>query len=703
MKLLNCRIIAFGKLKDVQFDFYDGLNSFCFENGWGKTTLAAFIRAMFYGLKSERANSKDIGERTHYRPFDGRQFGGSLQFEMNGDIYTVKRDFDARSEARDRAEFYCNGKPIKITENDFGKSIFSIDEQSFARTLFAGHEDIETGSTGDINARLSDYTKGETKAEDAIKILDAERKKYRKDRGTGGIISAKNAACERIRADIYAAEQHSAKLDGLYAQRAELEKNYAQIEGELHRTEENEQARARRNTYAEYTRDAKRERAAASEIAEHYPNGMPDRQEIETVRQQLADMRATQRSTTAESCALEELKKRFTPPPAREDIELCRKATQSMSGLSNTRKDEEHYKRLHDNRIIASVFSVAVISFVLAITCFFYKSMLLGGILTAISAIVSIGGIFVFKSFKKGNSKSQSDKKLEQRAREIYTAYGYDTAYEFVRDIDRLIAYSDGNVKQSNDQPLNGNIAKFFEHYAPHIQGSAEERLNRIYADFSAVDGHIRMAEQLERRAKEFYDGNAEASSLNTQELVRKLASISSAINSLDGRIEECEAYASKIPDLENSLREENQKVEIAENEYRILVSAMKHIESADRELKERLYLPIEQAYRKYATRINVGLATSATIDAELGVMYSDGGALRDGLHLSSGQAAASALCFRLALCDCIYGNSTPFIVLDDPFAYLDEEHLANCKRVLYELSRDRQIIYFTCHASRRI
>ena len=52
MKLISCHIENFGKLSDFDMDFKDGLNTVLEENGWGKTTLAAFIKAMFYGLES---------------------------------------------------------------------------------------------------------------------------------------------------------------------------------------------------------------------------------------------------------------------------------------------------------------------------------------------------------------------------------------------------------------------------------------------------------------------------------------------------------------------------------------------------------------------------------------------------------------------------------------------------------------------------
>lgn len=696
MRLLNCRIDAFGKLRGVQFDFKEGLNSFCFENGWGKTTLASFIRAMFYGLKSERANSKDAGERAHFRPFDGNAFGGSLQFVYGGDTYTVKRAFDARSEARDRAEFFCNGREIYVPDGDFGKNILGIDEQSFSRTLFAGHEDIETTSTGDINARLNAYSRGEGSAELAVKRLDAERKKYKKDRGNSGIINTLNAGCDRIRADISAARQRADKLDGLYAEREELTKKSLAVQAELDRAGQNEQAKARRNTYRQYSEDAERERAAATAIARTYPNGLPSAGETERARQTAADARA-RRQTYAEDAEKMrlQLESRFADMPESGEIEACRRAANSFYGLKNVDGEAERNSRARRSRLTAALLCASLGLMGAGIASFIYNVPLAGAVATVLALLLAVLCAVQIRSFKVG-----ADGEAEKRARRIYSRYGYDSAQSFVRDIDELERLkAQGSKAVDESAPLQA----FLGQYAPHLEGDDEEKLRRICADSAAYEEHIKMASRLEARAKEFFDGDAPCSAPDTRELVRRLSSLNAAMSSLDARIEECEAYAQKMPDLENALKAELARVESAEDDYRILVAAIRHIENADRELKERVVSPIENAYRAYASRINRALGEGAAIDAELGVMYEDGGALRGGLHMSSGQAAASSLCFRLALCDCLYGSEKPFIVLDDPFAYLDENCLANCAAVLRELARGRQIIYFACHPSRRI
>ena len=44
-----------------------------------------------------------------------------------------------------------------------------------------------------------------------------------------------------------------------------------------------------------------------------------------------------------------------------------------------------------------------------------------------------------------------------------------------------------------------------------------------------------------------------------------------------------------------------------------------------------------------------------------------------------------------------------PFLIMDDPFLFLDKENFAATANMMKELSRGKQIIYFSCHESREI
>ena len=65
MILKQCYIDNFGKFSNKTIDFEKQLTSFDEENGWGKTTLASFIKAMFYGMEEKRG-TKTFFEREKY-------------------------------------------------------------------------------------------------------------------------------------------------------------------------------------------------------------------------------------------------------------------------------------------------------------------------------------------------------------------------------------------------------------------------------------------------------------------------------------------------------------------------------------------------------------------------------------------------------------------------------------------------------------
>lgn len=155
MKLISCHIENFGKLHDYSVDFSDGANIVCEENGWGKSTFAAFVRAMFYGLEGDRKRDIEDNERKRYRPWQGGVFGGQLVFEMQGKEYLISRIFNDK-DVND--EFELRDAKTNLLSNDYtrkiGEEIFKINRESFMRTIFIGQGGCETTATDDINAKI---------------------------------------------------------------------------------------------------------------------------------------------------------------------------------------------------------------------------------------------------------------------------------------------------------------------------------------------------------------------------------------------------------------------------------------------------------------------------------------------------------------------------------------------------------------------
>lgn len=70
MRLINLQIENFGTLSHYQYEFENGLNVIKAENGFGKTTLGAFIKVMFYGFENE-GKLRAKRERLKYMPWQG--------------------------------------------------------------------------------------------------------------------------------------------------------------------------------------------------------------------------------------------------------------------------------------------------------------------------------------------------------------------------------------------------------------------------------------------------------------------------------------------------------------------------------------------------------------------------------------------------------------------------------------------------------
>ena len=188
MLLKRCYVQGFGKLREFSYEFSQGLNVICTENGWGKSTFAAFLRAMFYGLPQAGARTKlDEAERRKYRPWNGGVMGGSLVFEVNGKEYKAERTF-GKKEAEDT--FRLIDLSTNLDSPDFseelGKELFGLDKEAYSRSTYLPQNKISDGGMNDsIGKKLGRMAEGEDESgnfDKAFEMLEELRKKYIPDR-----------------------------------------------------------------------------------------------------------------------------------------------------------------------------------------------------------------------------------------------------------------------------------------------------------------------------------------------------------------------------------------------------------------------------------------------------------------------------------------------------------------------------------------
>ena len=184
MKLLRLHIENFGKLQSFDYSFGEGLNTLLEENGWGKSTLAAFIKAMLYGMPASSKQSLDENERKKYMPWQGGAYGGSLEFSTASGKYRIERFFGAK-ESGDSFALYDLATNCESTRysSRVGEELFGIDADGFSRTVYLSqHAVIAKGDNNSITAKLGDLLDDVDDIgsfDDAIAALDKRRKYYK--------------------------------------------------------------------------------------------------------------------------------------------------------------------------------------------------------------------------------------------------------------------------------------------------------------------------------------------------------------------------------------------------------------------------------------------------------------------------------------------------------------------------------------------
>ena len=191
MKLRSCHIDNFGKLSDLHLEFQDGVNLFHEPNAWGKSTLAAFLRVMFYGFDSKRESGLFDKERVVFRPWQGGTYGGELDFSYQGKEYRISRTF-GKTEKTDVFHLYDLSTNLECHDfsSEIGSEIFGLDSASFKRSAFIAQNDCECCSTDAINAKLGNLvenTNDINNFETAQKKIHDRMNKLSPDRATGSM------------------------------------------------------------------------------------------------------------------------------------------------------------------------------------------------------------------------------------------------------------------------------------------------------------------------------------------------------------------------------------------------------------------------------------------------------------------------------------------------------------------------------------
>ena len=189
MKIKKIKINSFGKLKNKEINFNKKINIIYGENEKGKSTLLKYIISIFYGL-SKNKRGKEISEYEKYIPWDGGDFSGKIEYELNsGEQYEIYRSFHNR-EIRvynDMKEEITNQYQIdKNSGVKFFEEQTKIDEEMFKNALVSlqGHVTIDSQVQNNLMQKIANLSDSGQDDISFNKVIDNLNKMQNEEIGT---------------------------------------------------------------------------------------------------------------------------------------------------------------------------------------------------------------------------------------------------------------------------------------------------------------------------------------------------------------------------------------------------------------------------------------------------------------------------------------------------------------------------------------
>lgn len=295
MRLINCYIENFGGLSRYSLTLQPGITVVEEPNGFGKTTLAEFIRAMFYGFP-RASKTLEKNTRKRYQPWQGGRYGGTIIFEHNGKTYRIDRTF-GDVPRQDTFALYEAGthRPSTDFSENIGQELFQLDADSFERSTYLPqlHDRVPL-TTASIQAKLGNLvedTNDINNFDKAVAALRARRSSYIPFRGSGGTVAEAQAHISRLQSDLSNADNLYAALERSQKEAAQLTLTKKQKEGALESIRRDivqaSQAAARESLFQQYESLRGRQAqdvAALDELTKHYPAGFPTKDELDHLR-----------------------------------------------------------------------------------------------------------------------------------------------------------------------------------------------------------------------------------------------------------------------------------------------------------------------------------------------------------------------------------------------------------------------------------
>ena len=712
MRLIELYIENFGKLTGYKYSFSSGLNVINEENGYGKSTLAAFIKSMLFGLEDTRKTKLDENDRKRYLPWQGGAFGGTLTFSVGDKKYRIERTFSQKASDDTFALYDCaSGKIYEDYSENIGEELFGINVDGFERTVFLSERRLSVKNDNKtISAKLSDLVgcDGDVgELDEAIEVLE-ERRKYYYKRGGSGRISEIRTEIRALESQINDVTRISDALPTKEASAKAIAKEIGEIELRITEIDSKKQSLSYERQYLAKKaakEDAERRLGA---VKSFFKGNIPTQAELRQAERSADSYRALK-----ERLATEKL-------TAGRQIELERdiaEADKYIAALSE-KKAQKKAKKLFPALIPLSVI-FAALGGVFAATVNLFVGIALIGVGAVLLASAVANASLYKKSTQAGGLESEATALLEREGKGPITGaqilpalIGIKAKKEadlgIIREQAKRVLEEEATLSALGEECKEFLSGFSISEGDPYLQirqhiSDYEYLAQRVRELTSEVDVIVRECGiDVERLNKNGAITSENADAVRT-ELGERLRRLRGELTLLENDYRRDVEALSHLDELREKRTELNEK--LAESEEKLLVVnyAKDHLTRAKDTLTAKYLGKTRTAFAEYMRTIGNEDAERFTMDTSFGITKNEGGTSKPTEAYSIGTQDFFSLAARLALVETLYDKELPFVILDDPFAHFDDKKCATALKVLKRISDKNQIIYFTCSKSRAV
>ncbi len=702
-------ITSFGKLKNIVLCPSDGMNVLTSPNESGKSTLADFIKFIFYGFGGTRKTAISENERTKYLPWDGSRVSGSVTLVTPNGKFRIERTVNGVKESVEMYDIYTR-KPV-FGGMVPGEVFFGVGEESFGKILFFKQLFQQKNGDDSLAEQIQNLifsADEKTNTEKAVKRLKDLRASLKNNQKKGKIPELENRLAdyeERLSESLEIKQQLDTVVLAIEERKNRIsfnEKKLSLLEEEADNILKYESKKKLDSLLALAQKQKEAQENYNRCIAGFNGEDIPDTEMVQSLisdntalslsEKQIKD---TENEIKAETKRLETAKD--DNPLFGADIEKIKKSLNASASLP-------------------------IMMFILGLICIAGGAIfLIKGMSAFVYALCGVAALLLITGIVISFKKPSAVKKL-----------GLSSKTELVKMITDFPAEkAKAEEKERKIFSLESNLSEMREDYAS-LKSSIDERIGKYTTEANGAYGVtiqkllnnsveagtykaelISLSNQLENEL-----GGVDLEKLKTEAqsavapeqdmdaVKRQMDFYKSAINATRTQQSELERQKASLeaktqpPSVLCGKRDAvKKKLESYRIKYDALGLALEVIEESGDYMKSTISPKIAELSSNYFGSATNGKYSemSLTTDLSLSVMTENGEKSVE--YLSSGAKDTAYMCLRCGLVELLYEQKKPFLVLDDAFSRLDDERLVLILKELLRISENEQIIILTCHS----